>query len=144
MTCFTKVALRGSRRASTMPLTKHFSGAPHKLLAGFDGDHHQAVYEVATSKSNKHHRLATRSPSATRCNLIMQHTRITLTHKSIRTLASTSELEGIQALLHKPHRHEGAQQPAQGRPHTPFIAPRAKIAVIPSLSKARTDRTRRS
>ena len=43
MTCFTKVALRGSRRASTMPFTKHFSGAPHKLLAGFDRDHHQAV-----------------------------------------------------------------------------------------------------
>ena len=43
MTRFTKVALRGSRGASTMPLTKLFSGAPHKLLAGFDGDHHQAV-----------------------------------------------------------------------------------------------------
>ena len=33
MTHFTKVALRGSRGASTMPLTKLFSGAPHKLLA---------------------------------------------------------------------------------------------------------------
>ena len=43
MTRFTKVALRGSHGASTMPLTKHFSGAPHKLLVGFDGDHHQAV-----------------------------------------------------------------------------------------------------
>ena len=43
MTCFTKVALHSSRGASTMPLTKHFFGAPHKLLAGFDGDHHQAV-----------------------------------------------------------------------------------------------------
>ena len=43
MTRFTKVALRGSRGASTMPLTKLFSEAPHKLLAGFDGDHHQAV-----------------------------------------------------------------------------------------------------
>ena len=39
MTRFTKVALRGSRGA----LTKHFSGAPHKLLTGFNGDHHQAV-----------------------------------------------------------------------------------------------------
>ena len=39
----TRVALRGSRGASTMPLTKLFSEAPHKLLAGFDGDHHQAV-----------------------------------------------------------------------------------------------------
>jgi hypothetical protein len=28
---------------STIPLTKLFYGAPHKLLAGFDGDHHQAV-----------------------------------------------------------------------------------------------------
>ena len=43
MTRFTRVALRGSRGASTMPLTKLFSRAPHKLLAGFDGDHHQAV-----------------------------------------------------------------------------------------------------
>jgi hypothetical protein len=39
MTCFTRIALCGSRRASTMPLTKLFSRAPHKLLAGFDGDH---------------------------------------------------------------------------------------------------------
>jgi hypothetical protein len=29
--------------ASTMPLIKLFFGAPHKLLAGFDGDHHQAI-----------------------------------------------------------------------------------------------------
>ena len=43
MTRFTKVALRDSRGASTMPLTKLFSGALHKLLAGFDGDHHQAI-----------------------------------------------------------------------------------------------------
>ena len=43
MTCSTRVALRGSCGASTMPLTKLFSGAPHKLLAGFDGDHHQAI-----------------------------------------------------------------------------------------------------
>ena len=43
MTCFTRVALHGSRGVSTMPPTKLFSGAPHKLLAGFDGDHHQDV-----------------------------------------------------------------------------------------------------
>jgi hypothetical protein len=43
MTRSTRVAFRGSRGASIMPLTKHFSGAPHKLLASFDGDHHQAV-----------------------------------------------------------------------------------------------------
>ena len=43
MTRSTRVALRGSRGASTMPLTKLFSEAPHKLLAGFDGDHHQAI-----------------------------------------------------------------------------------------------------
>ena len=43
MTRSTRVALRGSRGASTMPLTKLFSGAPHKLVAGFNGDHHQAV-----------------------------------------------------------------------------------------------------
>ena len=40
MTRFTKVALCDSHGASIMPLTKHFSGAPHKLLVGFDGDHH--------------------------------------------------------------------------------------------------------
>ena len=43
MTRFTRLALHGSRGASTMPLTMPFSGAPHKLLAGFDGDHHQAI-----------------------------------------------------------------------------------------------------
>ena len=43
MTRSTRVALHGSRGASTMPLTKLFSRAPHKLLAGFDGDHHQAI-----------------------------------------------------------------------------------------------------
>ena len=43
MTRSTRVALRGSCGASTIPLIKHFSGAPHKLLAGFDEDHHQAI-----------------------------------------------------------------------------------------------------
>ena len=43
MTRSTRVALNGSRGASTMPLTKLFSGAPYKLLAGFNGDHHQAI-----------------------------------------------------------------------------------------------------
>jgi hypothetical protein len=43
MTRFTRVALRGSRGASTMPLTKLFSRATHKLLACFDGDHHQGI-----------------------------------------------------------------------------------------------------
>jgi hypothetical protein len=35
----TRVALRGSCRPSTMPLIKLFSGASHKLLMGFNGDH---------------------------------------------------------------------------------------------------------
>jgi hypothetical protein len=43
MTLFARVALRGSCGASTMLLTKLFSRAPHKLLVGFDGDHHQAI-----------------------------------------------------------------------------------------------------
>jgi hypothetical protein len=43
ITLFTRVALRGSRGVSTMLLTKLFSGASHKLLAGFDRDHHQAI-----------------------------------------------------------------------------------------------------
>ena len=38
VSCFTRVALRGSREKSTTPLTI-FSGAPHKLLACFDRDH---------------------------------------------------------------------------------------------------------
>jgi len=41
MTHSIRVALRGSHGVSTMPLTKLFSRAPHKLLVGFDGDHHQ-------------------------------------------------------------------------------------------------------
>jgi hypothetical protein len=40
------------------------------------------------------------------------------------TLASTSELEGIQAHLHKPPRLKGAQQPIQGRASPLFIAPK--------------------
>jgi hypothetical protein len=48
----TRVALRGYRGVSKIPLAKLFSGVSHKFLAGFDGDH-QAVWEVATSKSNK-------------------------------------------------------------------------------------------
>jgi hypothetical protein len=43
MTRFTRVALHGSRGVSTMPLTKLFFGAPHKLLVSFDRDHHQAI-----------------------------------------------------------------------------------------------------
>jgi hypothetical protein len=43
MTLFTGVALHGSRGASTIPLVKLFFGAPHKLLVGFDRDHHQAI-----------------------------------------------------------------------------------------------------
>ena len=43
MTHFSRVALRGSRGVSTMPLTKLFFGAPHKFLVGFNEDHHQAV-----------------------------------------------------------------------------------------------------
>jgi hypothetical protein len=43
MTLFIRVALHGSRGASIIPLTKLFSRAPHKLLVGFDGDHHQAI-----------------------------------------------------------------------------------------------------
>jgi len=31
----TRIALRDSCGVSTTPLTKHFSGAPHRLLAGF-------------------------------------------------------------------------------------------------------------
>jgi hypothetical protein len=48
----TRVALRGYRGVSKIPLAKLFSGVSHKFFAGFDGDH-QAVWEVATSKSNK-------------------------------------------------------------------------------------------
>ena len=70
---------------------------------------------------------------------MMQRTRITLTRNLDRTLASTSELEGIQAYLHKPPRLKGAQQPTQGQPPLLFIAPRAKLAVTPSLGILRAD-----
>ena len=43
MTRSTRVALHGSCGASTMPLTKLFSKAPHKLLMGFIEDHHQDI-----------------------------------------------------------------------------------------------------
>ena len=43
MTQSISVALRGSHGVSTIPLTKLFFGAPHKLLVGFDRDHHQAI-----------------------------------------------------------------------------------------------------
>jgi hypothetical protein len=43
MTCSIRVALRGSRKVSTMSLTKLFSEALHKLLAGFNEDYHQAI-----------------------------------------------------------------------------------------------------
>jgi hypothetical protein len=39
MSRFTTVALRGSSGVSTIPLTKPFFRAMHKLLACFDGDH---------------------------------------------------------------------------------------------------------
>jgi hypothetical protein len=56
MTRSTSVALHGARGVSTVPLTKSFSGAPHKLPCVFRRrSHHQAIKEVATSKSNKHH-----------------------------------------------------------------------------------------
>jgi hypothetical protein len=86
MTRSTRVALCGSRGVSIMPLTKLFSGAPHKLLAGFDGDHHQAIQEVATSNSNKHHRLTIDHlvplDATSRCN----HTRIALSHNRMITI----------------------------------------------------------
>jgi len=47
-----------------------------------------------------------------------------LTSLLICTLASTSELEGSQAHLHKPPRLKDAQQPAQGRPMLGYIAPK--------------------
>ena len=57
--------------------------------------------------------------ATSRCN------RTRITHSQlIRTLASTSELEGSQALLHKPPRLKGAQQLAQGRLVLGFIAPK--------------------
>jgi hypothetical protein len=72
ITCSTRVALHDSRGVSTIPLT--ISSLEHRTLffACSDGDHNQAISKVATSKSNKHHRLATRLPSATQCTLTMQ------------------------------------------------------------------------
>jgi hypothetical protein len=87
MTRFTRVALHGSRGASTMPL-RNPSLELHIIFSHASRwrTHHQAIEEVATSKSNKHHQLTTRSPSATRCNLMMQRTRVTLTRNQIALL----------------------------------------------------------
>jgi hypothetical protein len=68
------------------------------------------------------------------------HTRITHL-QSIRTLASTSELESSQAHLHKPPRLKGAQRLAQGWLRLLFITPRINRSVTPSLGKKRGDRT---
>jgi hypothetical protein len=42
---------------------------------------------------------------------------------------STSELEGIQAHLHKPPRLKGTQEPAQGQAPPLFIAPKPNRAI---------------
>jgi hypothetical protein len=67
------------------------------------------------------------------------HTRITHS-QSIRTLASTSELEGSPSTPQAWTQVPRVPSMCQGRPHIPSIAPRAKMAVTPSLGSFCTDR----
>jgi hypothetical protein len=76
----TRVALRDPRGVSTIPLTN--PPLEHHTSFSCASTESQAI-KSSRRWSNKHHRLATRSPSATRCNLMMQHTRIALTHNRI-------------------------------------------------------------
>ena len=93
---------------------------------------------MATSKSNKHQWLAIRTPSATRCNLSMQHTRITHS-QSDHTLAGTSELEGSQALSSMDTKSPKVLNLSHGRDTHLIIAQRPNIAV--SFFCALTGRT---
>jgi hypothetical protein len=113
-TCSTSVALRGSRRLVRYP-SQILSRSPAQSSCVLH-DRELATKPSrrwqpprVTSTTDLQHEHLVPLDAISRCNC----TRITHS-QSDRTLASTSELEGIQALLHKPHRHEGAQQPAQG------------------------------
>jgi hypothetical protein len=98
MTRFTRVALRGSRGASTMPLTKLFSRSPHKLLAGFDGDHAtkpsrrwQPPRVTSITSLQLDHLVPLDATS--QCNALESHSLAIGSHS-----CKTSELEGSQAL----------------------------------------------
>jgi hypothetical protein len=76
MTHSIRVALCGSHGISTIPPThNHFSRAPHNLLCVLRHRPPPSRLGGGNLKSNKHHRLATRSSNATRCNLTMQRTK---------------------------------------------------------------------
>ena len=122
MTRFTRVALRDPCGVSTIPLTKLFSGAPHNLLAGFDRGTATKLSRRwqpprVTSTTGMQHEHLVSLDAISQCNALES-----LTSLLIRTLASTSELEGSQAHLHKPSRLKGAQLAGQAQPPLLFIA----------------------
>jgi hypothetical protein len=100
MTCSIRVALRGSRETSIIPLT--ITSPEHRTIffACFEGDHHQAsrswqsLRVTSTTSLQLDHLVP--------LDAMLQCNRTRITHsQSIRTLTNTSELEGFQTHLHK-------------------------------------------
>jgi hypothetical protein len=143
MTCFTRVALRGSRGASTMPLTKLFSGAPHKLLTGFNGDHAtkpsrrwQLPRVTSTTGLQLDHLLSLDATS--QCNVLESHS-LTIgshsyKHKWVRGFPSTP-----QAWTLSPKGVPPAKCPSS----TSILAPKTNRVVGAKLHFLRGHRTRR-
>jgi hypothetical protein len=140
MTRFTRVALHGSRGASIMPLTKLFSGAPHKLLAGFDRDHStkpsrrwQPPRVISTTSLQLDHLVPT-----SRCNALESHSLAiglySCKHKWVRGLPRTP-----QAWTLSPK----GGQPAKCPSPPLFIAPKPNRAVGAKLHFLWGHRTRR-
>ena len=122
MTRFTRVDLRGSRGASTIPLTKLFSEAPHKLLLGFNGDTTKPSRRWqpprVTSTTGSQHDHLVPLDATSRCN----RTRIALSHNWMITIKHMRD-GGLPSTLKHGHKvPRGAQQPAQARAPPLFIA----------------------
>jgi hypothetical protein len=124
-----------------MPLTKLFSGALHKLLAGFDGDHTtklsrrwQPLKVTSTTSLQLDHLVPLDTTS--RCNALESH-RLTIGS----TLASTSELVGSSAL--PKHGHSVPRVLNQPNAQAPplFISPKQNRAVGAKLHFLRGHRT---
>ena len=131
MTRSTRVALRDPRMVSTIPLTNP-PPEHHTIFS------HVSTESHATKPSRRWQPPRVTSTTDLQLNhlvpldAISQCNRTRITHsQSIRTVASTSELEALLALLKHGHQVPRVPSICQGRPHTPLIAPRAKIAVTP-------------
>jgi hypothetical protein len=140
---FTRVALRGSRRASTMPLTKLFSRAPHKLLAGFDGDHAtkpsrrwQPPRVTSITSLQLDHLVPLDATS--QCNALESHSLAIGSHS-----CKTSELEGSQALPKHGHSVPRVLNQPNARAPPLFIDPMPNRVVGAKLHFLRGHRTQR-